>query len=482
MSISCPTLLQSPIPEASAGSFNREYVIELVRRVCSVFCLMVLDSGGMVVPGFVAVALLDAQIWNELSFLPIAIVFLLLVMSRLHLYNQLPYRRRYDLVLLGFSIPWLASLLASHYYKPLAGIDSFLLLGWSIGLPLVLVGRWTYDTFTYNLRHRSEVGAATLFVGDAQAEAQLETVFPGVLPNWQIIGRISPSSDREPDAIGTIEELPLLIEKYPVRCIILAACALTSQLFQTVVQHCDYAGVKLLVVYPPLSGHKRLEIFSSWDTPVLEVRSEWRYTAQLLGKQVIDFLGAGLGILFLSPIMLGIAVLISLDSEGPIFFRQARLGRGGKPFKVCKFRTMEVNAEQRLQELEQLNESEGGVLFKMKSDPRVTRIGKFLRRTSLDELPQLFNVLQGHMSLVGPRPLQLRDCNLAIKGNRDAFAKRLTVIPGVTGLWQVSGRSEVAFDDMLRLDMSYIDHWSLWLDLRIIWQTILIVLTGKGAY
>ena len=251
------------------------------------------------------------------------------------------------------------------------------------------------------------------------------------------------------------------------------------------VQHCDYTGAKLLVLQPPLSAHKRLGIFSSavWDkAPVLEVRLSWRYTAQLIGKRVIDFLGAGLGILLFSPLMLGIALLIRLDSEGPVFFQQARLGRGGKPFKVCKFRTMAVNAEQRLAELEQLNESQGGVLFKMKSDPRVTRIGKFLRRTSLDELPQLFNVLQGHMSLVGPRPLQLRDCALAIKGNRDAFAKRLTVMPGVTGLWQVSGRSEVAFDDMLRLDMSYIEHWSFWLDLRIIWQTILIVLTGKGAY
>jgi len=234
-----------------------------------------------------------------------------------------------------------------------------------------------------------------------------------------------------------------------------------------------------------MSTYKRLGIFSSavWDkAPVLEVRESWSYTAQLIGKRVIDFIGAGLGILFLSLLMLGIALLIRLDSEGPIFFRQQRLGRGGKPFIVWKFRTMEVNAEKRLQELEQLNESKGGVLFKMKEDPRVTRIGKFLRRTSLDELPQLFNVLQGHMSLVGPRPLQLRDSALASKVNPDVFAKRLTVMPGVTGLWQVSGRSEVAFDDMLHLDIHYIEHWSLLLDLRIIWRTIQVVVTSKGAY
>lgn len=486
--MSCPNLLQSPNLIASAGSFYRKRLTELLRRAGSVLFLIVLDSVAMVGAAFIAAAFLDhIQMWNELlvSLLPVTIVFLLLVMSGLHLYNQLPYRRRYDLVVLGFSIPWLAFLLASYHYETLAGIDSLLLLGWSIGLPLVLIGRWSYDSFTYNLRRYSWTGAATLFVGDAEAEAQLEKAFAGVLPEWQIIGRISPGS-RGPGALGTIEDLPLLLEKYAVRCIILAASALTSQLFQNVVQHCDYADVKLLVLQPPLSAHKRLGIFSTaiWDkAPVLEVHESWSYTGQFIGKRIIDFLGAGLGILFLSPLLLGIALLVRLDSEGPAFFRQQRLGRGGKPFPLWKFRTMAVDAEERLKELEQLNESSGGVLFKMKEDPRVTRIGKFLRRTSLDELPQLFNVLQGHISLVGPRPLQLRDCALALKKvNRDVFAKRLTLMPGVTGLWQVSGRSDVAFDDMLHLDIQYVENWSLWLDLRILWQTVLVVFTNKGAY
>jgi exopolysaccharide biosynthesis polyprenyl glycosylphosphotransferase len=207
-----------------------------------------------------------------------------------------------------------------------------------------------------------------------------------------------------------------------------------------------------------------------------------RYTLQLVGKRIIDILGASAGILLLSPLMLAIALVICLDSKGSIFFRQERLGRGGKPFLIWKFRTMVVNAEQLLQELEHLNESEGGVLFKMKEDPRVTRVGKFLRRTSLDELPQLFNVVQGHMSLVGPRPLQLRDCTLALKDHRNNFIKRLELMPGVTGLWQISGRSEVSFDYMLHLDMVYRDRWSLWFDLYIIWQTVVVVITGKGAY
>ncbi|AFZ33271.1 Undecaprenyl-phosphate galactose phosphotransferase [Gloeocapsa sp. PCC 7428] len=210
--------------------------------------------------------------------------------------------------------------------------------------------------------------------------------------------------------------------------------------------------------------------------------SQPRYTLQFVGKRIIDILGAGVGILLLSPLMLAIALVISLDSKGPIFFRQERLGRGGKPFLIWKFRTMVVNAEQLLQDLEHLNESDGGILFKMKEDPRVTHVGKFLRRTSLDELPQLFNIIQGHMSLVGPRPLQLRDCTLALKEYQNAFTKRLELLPGVTGLWQISGRSEISFDYMLHLDAIYRDRWSLWLDLHIIWQTLIVVMTGKGAY
>jgi lipopolysaccharide/colanic/teichoic acid biosynthesis glycosyltransferase len=199
-------------------------------------------------------------------------------------------------------------------------------------------------------------------------------------------------------------------------------------------------------------------------------------------KRACDYAIAGAALLALWPFMLLLAALIRLDSPGPAVFRQRRLGRGGRPFWVLKFRTMVVDAEGRLKDLEHLNESDGGVLFKLKRDPRVTRVGRFLRRTSLDELPQLFNVLRGEMSVVGPRPLQLRDSDYLERVAPREFARRLEVLPGLTGPWQVGGRSDLGFDRMLALDLDYIDNGSLGTDLRILWRTCRIVLLGRGAY
>jgi lipopolysaccharide/colanic/teichoic acid biosynthesis glycosyltransferase len=193
-------------------------------------------------------------------------------------------------------------------------------------------------------------------------------------------------------------------------------------------------------------------------------------------------MGAWLGLLFLSPIMVFVALLIRFDSPGPVLFRQLRRGYRGRMFPVLKFRTMTVDAEQQLGALEKSNESAGGVLFKLRNDPRVTRVGSVLRRYSLDELPQLINVLRGEMSLVGPRPLQLRDSDRLSKLNSEAYARRLQVMPGLSGPWQISGRSELSYEDMVELDLEYIEKWSLRLDLWIICKTFLVVLLRRGAY
>jgi len=201
-----------------------------------------------------------------------------------------------------------------------------------------------------------------------------------------------------------------------------------------------------------------------------------------LAKRAIDIVGALSGIILLALPMLLIAALIRLESQGPVIFRQRRIGRGGRTFWFLKFRTMVADAEKRLSELELLNESSCGVLFKIRNDPRVTRFGRFLRRSSLDELPQLFNVLKGEMSLVGPRPLQLRDSELLELAEPEAFAQRLSVPPGMTGAWQVGGRSETDCFGMLQFDLAYVANWSLWRDLAILCQTFNAVLRGRGAY
>jgi lipopolysaccharide/colanic/teichoic acid biosynthesis glycosyltransferase len=198
-------------------------------------------------------------------------------------------------------------------------------------------------------------------------------------------------------------------------------------------------------------------------------------------KRAVDVVGAALGLVVFAPVLLAIALLIRLDSPGPLLFRQVRRGHRGRLFRMLKFRTMVADAERRLGGLEACNESAGGVQFKLRRDPRVTRLGRFLRRSSLDELPQLINVLKGEMSLVGPRPLQLRDSDRLRGADLRGYRRRLEVLPGLTGPWQVGGRSELGYELMVELDLDYVANYSLGRDLVIIGQTIGAVLLRRGA-
>ncbi len=194
-------------------------------------------------------------------------------------------------------------------------------------------------------------------------------------------------------------------------------------------------------------------------------------------KDLFDRSAAGLALLALSPLMLVLAVAVKLTDRGPALFTQMRVGKDGRTFKIYKFRTMVVDAEKRLAELRESNDHDG-VLFKMRRDPRITAVGAKLRKWSLDELPQLFNVLLGEMSLVGPRPA------LPDEAARyaDHVRRRLVVKPGLTGLWQVSGRSDLTWDESVRLDLRYVENWSLALDLQILWKTVAVIFRGAGAY
>ena len=209
-------------------------------------------------------------------------------------------------------------------------------------------------------------------------------------------------------------------------------------------------------------------------------RATWRLLepARQMAKRTLDIFGSATLLLALSPVFLLLATLVKLDSRGPVFFRQTRVGRWGRHFTLLKFRSMHIDAEERKQALAEQVMGEGELRFKMKNDPRITRVGRLLRKTSMDELPQLWNILIGDMSLVGPRP--------PIQPEVDQYSlperQRLDVTPGLTCIWQVSGRSDIPFDRQVELDVTYIHEQSLWLDLVLLFKTVPAVVLGRGAY
>ena len=215
------------------------------------------------------------------------------------------------------------------------------------------------------------------------------------------------------------------------------------------------------------------------EVPTFRFHSNTIVGADYWWKRIFDLVTASCLLAVLSLPMLLIALCIKLDSPGSVFYKQTRVGLGGQHFQIWKFRTMVANASQLQQELETKNEVQGGVLFKIKDDPRITRVGKLLRKYSLDELPQLFNVLRGEMSLVGPRPLPIRD---VARFSSTSHLIRHEVLPGITGLWQVSGRSDTDSEQIFSWDFAYIQNWSLALDVKILLKTVVVVLTKKGAY
>src|SRR6267378_1200267 len=277
----------------------------------------------------------------------------------------------------------------------------------------------------------------------------------------------------------SIPRLVELLHEHSVNGVILSARHSYFEQVEAVVRACELEGVEAWIIadfFKTQISHTSFDDFQGH--PVLVFRTTPDASWQGVLKQMIDFMVALVAVIILSGPFILIGLLIKLTSPGPILFRQKRCGLNGRPFTILKFRTMETDAEQRKHELAAKNEMSGPV-FKMKNDPRVTPVGKWLRKFSVDEFPQLFNVLRGEMSLVGPRPLPVDE----VKRFDDlAHRRRLSVKPGLTCLWQVSGRNDVAdFRDWVRLDLEYIDNWSLWLDLKIMWRTIPVVLLGTGA-
>ncbi len=270
-----------------------------------------------------------------------------------------------------------------------------------------------------------------------------------------------------------------MLHEHSVSGVLVSATHAQFERVENVIKLCEVEGVEAWLVADFFATQiARASFDELFGHPLIVFRSTPETSWQMLAKLLLDFFGALLLLLVFALPMLAIAMLIKLTSAGPVMFRQQRSGLNGAPFTIFKFRTMTSNAEQLKHELAAMNEMSGPV-FKVTNDPRITPFGRFLRKFSLDELPQLFNVLRGEMSLVGPRPLPVDEVR---RFNDLAHRRRLSVKPGLTCLWQISGRNKISdFRDWVRLDLQYIDTWSIWLDLVILLLTVPVVLLGTGA-
>ena len=282
-----------------------------------------------------------------------------------------------------------------------------------------------------------------------------------------------------PDVLGSLAEMPTILAKTVVDEVIICLPVKTFyDQIQSIAEIAEEQGVTVRI-YSDLFNLKlsRAVAGEIGDAPILSIYATRFSDWQSFAKTLIDF-GGGMSLwLLLSPLMLTIAAVIKLTSPGPVLFIQERVGLNKRRFKMFKFRTMSADAEAEQQTLEQLNEVEGPV-FKIKDDPRINPVGRWLRKTSLDELPQLINIVLGDLSLVGPRPLPERDFK---RFNKLWFNRRFSVKPGITCIWQISGRSGTSFDKWILQDLEYIDKWSLALDLKILFKTIPSVVRGTGA-
>jgi len=296
----------------------------------------------------------------------------------------------------------------------------------------------------------------------------------------KVVGFVSlqPRPDNGLRSLGSLATIHDTLRRHRIDEVIIADPDFPQDRAVDLVDRCHQSGVRVRIAPSTMEilVH-RAEFVPGQSVPLFELKPPVFEGFDYLLKRTFDIVGATLLLIVLSPVLLAAAAAVRLSSRGPVLYHSIRPGIGGRPFACFKFRTMYHGADRRQAELEALNEA-GGAIFKIRDDPRVTPVGRFLRRYSIDELPQLMNVLRGEMSLVGPRPLPERDYERL----EDWHKKRYLVMPGITGLWQVSGRSDLDFDDLVRLDFLYLERWSVFLDLTILLKTIPAVLSRRGAF
>ena len=341
--------------------------------------------------------------------------------------------------------------------------------------------RFGYERVTSSLLRMAGYHRRAVLVGSGQhIEAVGHALRDAGQSSINVVGFISlaPRSDNGLLSLGRFEDLADVIARHNVDEVIIADSDFPQQQAVEVVDVCHSAGVRVRIAPSTMEilVH-RAEFVPGEAVPLFELKPPVFEGIDYVVKRTFDLVGASLLVIVLSPILIASAFAVRFSSRGPILYRSLRPGIGGVAFACLKFRTMYRDADQRQDDLETVNEATGA-LFKIRRDPRMTPVGRLLRRYSIDELPQLLNVLAGEMSLVGPRPLPQRDFDRLEEWHK----KRYLVTPGITGLWQVSGRSELDFDDLVRLDFLYLERWSVFLDLSILVKTVPAVFTRRGAF
>jgi exopolysaccharide biosynthesis polyprenyl glycosylphosphotransferase len=444
------------------------------------------DTVGMLVALLLAFQLRFDQLWPSRDFLlvlPVAAFATLVVyhgfgLYQTHQFSSLEeFRRMIIAVTLTITAVAMLSFWSTVSYSRL-----WVLYSWILALLFAIVSRRLWHRQIRRSWIEGRLTFDTLIVGTNEEAEHLAELFRGNRLGFRPIGFVSTgSSNGVPPSLpvlGGIDRLRRLIHGTGARCVFVAASAVTTADMKHVLKARRLDGVEIRITanLPPTLA-TQVAIQSIGGLMALTVDAVRLTRSQAVAKRAFDVVVSALGLFLLAPVFLVIALVVKSTGPGPVLFRQNRVGRQQRPFMLLKFRTMVVGAESLLADLLARNEADGP-MFKLRDDPRITRAGRWLRHYSLDELPQLWNVLKGEMSLVGPRPPLPSE----VAAYEDWQLDRLEVRPGITGLWQVSGRSDLSFDEYVRLDLFYIENWSLAYDLFMIIKTIPMLFKARGAY
>lgn len=481
--------VRAPRPFPSAAQLSS---VHSMRRAVSVLALLAIDNGCFLLSVVLVPSvsgLPGLTLWHDLSWwgLLTACAVLAVVAALKGLYGRRYVRHDLRRLLTAWMIAFLTTLVLMLVVDPV-GIGARYVVVWLLASVLAAGGRFVYDALVSLAYGADEDAPPALLLGDLDSCLSALPTLAALAPESRVkvVGLVAPPSRKHrdetaraaPPVVATPDDLQAALFATGAAVVIIAHPDAVNGRLQGIMDTCRSSGVVLKIVsmtFPEDAA--AVSYIPGLDCPLFVVRPRPAGAGSYLVKQALDITVSALLLVLFSPLFLIIAVLIKVTSRGPVFFVDDRVGIGQRTFRFYKFRTMDHHAKASQSAVEQLNEADG-VLFKVRDDPRITGVGRVLRRLSLDELPQLLNVLKRDMSLVGPRPLPLRDNELMEEWHR----RRHVMLPGITGLWQVSGRSDLGFDDMVRLDLQYMETWSLKSDLYIVWRTAGAVARSRGAY